>query len=100
MPRKKQSPSPSPSPSGSPLDALAKIIMESIQPGGGAYEAARRELSGNGDKPPDARPIKEIVALYAALQDAQAKEAERDDGREIKITFEGVAKEVAEAWAE
>lgn len=95
MPRKRKQAN------GSPLDAIAAIIEASIQPGGGAYEAARRELERtDGEKPPDARPIKEIVALYAALQDARAKEDERTQGHEVIVSFSGIPEEVARAWAE
>lgn len=88
-----------------PLDALAAVIEASIQPGGGAYEAARRELERtDSERPPDARPIKELVTLYAALQDARAKEAERTQSGEITVIFGGhggsVPEEVAAAWAE
>lgn len=91
--------------SSRPLDALAAIIEASIQPGGGAYEAARRELGRtDGERPPDARPIKEIIALYAALQDARAKEDERTHSNEITVVFGGhggsVPEEVARTWAE
>lgn len=95
MPRKRKQAS------SSPLEALAAIIEASIQPGGGAYEAARRELGRtDGEKPPDARPIKDLVALYAALQDARAKEDERTRGHEVVVSFSGIPEEVARAWAE
>ena len=91
--------------SSRPLDAIAAIIEASIQPGGGAYEAARRELERtDGERPPDARPIKEVIALYAALQDAKAKDNERSKSNEITVIFGGnggsVPEEVAAAWAE
>lgn len=89
--------------SSRPLDAIAAVIEASIQPGGGAYEAARREFERtDGERPPDPRPIKEMIALYAALQDARAKEDERTQSSEITVIFGGgsVPEEVAAAWAE
>ena len=77
-----------------PLQAMEALLLNALQEGSRLYAYARRELIDDPDsgKNPDAKPIKEVIAVLQQLRELKKSTC----ANELRVTFTGDG----ERWSE